>query len=361
MLSTDSKLLGEFGGVETTTGGMTALHSSTTGDRDPLTVRTVEEAVTLAPYLLGFQPTESLLIIVADDGAACQGFVARVDLDDLKSALAMDAFASRVSPLAGRGRTVVLAFSEDQDRGMAALASAIQAMKGMNIGDAAWTDGEYWRSIFCDEQGCGENHHFSPDPTIAAEAVYRGLTVLPSRTSLVKTLSGPGRVCDPDTRRLLANSRRRLSRKDDDAVAARCRVLFESDDEINDAVVTELAVAVQRPDVARRLWVSMERADASRWLTIWSRAVEIIPDRMAPAPLSVCGLAGWLNGDGAVAAVCARRCEFMVGTADLPAALAAIVDAFVPPKLWDVMEHDPTVIAHPLLEEQMGEKLNLSA
>ena len=273
----------------------------------------------------------------------------------------MDAFASRVGPLTGRGRTVVLAFSEDQDRGMAALASAIQAMKGMNIGDAAWTDGEYWRSIFCDEQGCGENHHFAPDPTIAAEAVYRGLTVLPSRTSLVKTLSGPGRVCDPDTRRFLANSRRLLSRKDDDAVAARCRVLFESDDEINDAVVTELAVAVQRPDVARRLWVSMERADASRWLTIWSRAVEIIPDRMAPAPLSLCGLAGWLNGDGAVAAVCARRCEFMVGTADLPAALAAIVDAFVPPKLWDVMEHDPTVIAHPLLEEQMGEKLNLSA
>ncbi len=70
MLSTDSKLLGEFGGVETTTGGMTALHSSTTDNRDPLTVRTVEEAVTLAPYLLGFQPTESLLIIVADDGAA---------------------------------------------------------------------------------------------------------------------------------------------------------------------------------------------------------------------------------------------------------------------------------------------------
>ena len=49
---------------------MTALHSSTADNRDPLTVRTVEEAVTLAPYLLGFQPTESLLMIVADDGAA---------------------------------------------------------------------------------------------------------------------------------------------------------------------------------------------------------------------------------------------------------------------------------------------------
>ena len=112
---------------------MTALHSSATDNRDPLTVRTVEEAVTLAPYLLGFQPTESLLMIVADDGAACQGFVARVDLDGLESAPAMNAFAARVGPLAGQGRTVVLAFSKDQDRGMATLASAVEAMKGMNI------------------------------------------------------------------------------------------------------------------------------------------------------------------------------------------------------------------------------------
>ena len=141
----------------------------------------------------------------------------------------------------------------------------------------------------------------------------------------------------------------------------RCQALFESGDEINDAVVTELAVAVQRSDVARRLWMSMERADASRWLRIWSRAVEIIPDRMAPAPLSLCGLAGWLSGEGAVAAVCARRCEFMVGTADLPAALTVIVDAFVPPKLWDVMDHDPAVIVHPFLEEQVDEEINLSA
>ena len=340
---------------------MTALHSSTTDGRDPLTVRTVEEAVTLAPYLLGFQPTESLLLIVADDGAACQGFVARADLDDLESAVTMDAFASRVGPLAGRGRTVVLAFSNNQDRAMGTLMSAVQALGSMNIGDAAWTDGEYWRSIFCDEQGCGENHRFVPDPSIAAEAVYRGLTVLPSRTSLVNTLSGPGRTCDPDTRRLLASARRRLCRKEDDAVKTRCQVLFESRDETDDAIVTELAVAVQRPGIARRLWMSMERADASRWLAIWSRAVEIIPDRMAPAPLSLCGLAGWLSGEGAVAAVCARRCEFMAGTADLPAALTVIVDAFVPPKLWDVMNHDPTVIAHPPLEEQVGEESNLSA
>ncbi|MDU2316059.1 MAG: DUF4192 domain-containing protein, partial [Cutibacterium acnes] len=37
------------------------------------------------------------------------------------------------------------------------------------------------------------------------------------------------------------------------------------------------------------------------------------------------------------------------------------VDAFVPPKLWDVMDHDPTVIAHPFVEEQVDEEINLSA
>ncbi|MSS45754.1 DUF4192 domain-containing protein [Cutibacterium sp. WCA-380-WT-3A] len=338
---------------------MTARHSSTTNGRDPLTIRTVEEAVTLAPYLLGFQPSESLVLIVADDGAACQGFVARADLDDLASTVAMDAFVSRVSPLAGRGRAVVLAFSRRQDRAMTIVATAFHAMEGMNIGDAAWTDGEYWRSIFCDERGCRDNHRFAPDPAISAEAVYRGLSVLPSRTSLVHALSGPGRTCDPDTRRQLANARRRLSRKDDDAVAARCQLLFESD-EINDGVVTELVVAVQRSGVARRLWMSMERADASRWLTIWSRAVEIVPDRMAAAPLSLCGLAGWLSGEGAVAAVCARRCEFMAAAGTLSAALAVILDAFVPPKMWDVMDHDPAVIVDPRVDEA-DEGLNLSA
>ncbi|MGK2308817.1 DUF4192 domain-containing protein [Cutibacterium sp. V947] len=340
---------------------MTSLHSSNTDARDPLTVRTVEQAATLAPYLLGFQPTESLLLIVADDGAACQGFVARADLDGLEAGTAVDAFASRVVPLAGQGRTVVLAFSTHQDRAMATLTSAVQAMKGMNIADAAWTDGEHWRSIFCAEQGCGENHRFVPDPAIAAEAVYRGLSALPSRTTLVDALSGPGRTCDPDTRRLLTNARRRLACKDDEAVSARCQAIVASEHERSDVVVTELAVAAQRPAIARTLWMSVTRDDASRWLSIWSRAVEIIPDRMAPAPLSLCGLAGWLSGDGAVAAVCARRCGSMAGTADLPSALAVIVDAFIPPTLWDVMDHDPTVIAHRLLEGPYGEELNLSA
>lgn len=116
-----------------------------------------------------------------------------------------------------------------------------------------------------------------------------------------------------------------------------------------------MAVAVQRPEVARTLWMTMEREHASRWLTIWSQAVGMIPDRMAPAPLALCGLAGWLNGDGAVASVCAHRCQSMVGAADLPQALIVIVDAFVPPKLWEIMDRDPTLIAHPLPAEQVGE------
>ena len=334
---------------------MTTLHSSTTDDRDPLTVRTVDEAITLAPYLLGFQPSESLLLIVADDGATCQGFVARVDLDDVELTLAMDAFASRVVSLAGQGRTVILAFTEDQDRGMAALALAIRAMEGMNISDAAWTDGESWSSIFGDERSCGENHPYILAPEIAAEAVYRGLTVLPSRTNLVDQLSGPGRTCDPGTRRLITNARRRLSRRGDDVVAARCRALVRSGSPIDDAAAVEMAVAVQRPEVARTLWMTMEREHASRWLTVWSQAVGMIPDRLAPAPLALCGLAGWLNGDGAVASVCAHRCQSMVGAADLPQALMVIVDAFVPPKLWEIMDRDPTLIAHPLPAEQVGE------
>lgn len=322
-----------------------------TDNRDPLTVRTVDEAITLAPYLLGFAPSESLLLIVADDGAACQGFVARVDLGDVASAAAMDSFAYRVISLAGQGRTVMLAFSKDQDRGMAVLHLATRAMKGMNIGDAAWTDGQSWRSVFCDEQNCKENHPYIPAPKIAAEAVYRGLTVVPSRTQLVDQLSGPGRTCDPDTRRLITNARRRLSRRSDDVVAARCRALVKSGSPIDSAVVVEMAVAAQRPEVARTLWMTMEREHAAEWLTIWAQALAMIPDRMAPAPLALCGLAGWLSGDGAVASICACRCEGMAGGADLPEALAAIVGAFVPPKLWDVMDHDPTLIAHPPLDE----------
>ena len=57
---------------------MTTLHSSTTDDRDPLAVRTVDEAITLAPYLLGFQPSESLLLIVYVEHEILQGYVPRV-------------------------------------------------------------------------------------------------------------------------------------------------------------------------------------------------------------------------------------------------------------------------------------------
>lgn len=105
---------------------------------------------------------------------------------------------------------------------MVILVLVVEVMKGMNIGDVVWIDGEYWCSIFCDEQGCGENYCFVLDLIIVVEVVYCGLIVLFSCISFVDKFLGFGCICDLDICRFLVNFWWWFFCKDDNIVEVRC-------------------------------------------------------------------------------------------------------------------------------------------
>lgn len=333
---------------------MTAMNPpSTSADdipegREPVVLRTVDQAITFAPYLLGFHPEESLVVIVADPGSAMQGFVARVDLVHVAGDEGMALFIAQFAHLVGRAKVILLAFCGDRQVGLTTLSRAVERMGSMDVGDAAWTDRTVWRSIHCSDDGCAGDHTFHADGAIEAEAVYRGMVVLPSRTVLVERLSGPGARCRPGMQPHITAARRRVRRRDDAALVQRCRALVTrvgADDEEVDAQLAELAVAANQSGVATALWTGLERSQARVWLAAWSRVVSVAPDRLAAGPLALCGLAGWLSGDGAVASICAERLVGVDSPLAVARALDVVVEAVLPPQAWDLIDRDPAGIA----------------
>ncbi|MCM0677556.1 DUF4192 domain-containing protein, partial [Micromonospora phytophila] len=170
----------------------------TSTDRPRLAVRSPADLIAAVPYLLGFHPADSV-VVVAMRGRRIT-FAARADLPDL---------ADPVDParhLAGviarqRAETATVLGYGPADRVTPAVDAVRAALTGagLTVHDALRvTDGRYW-SYLCAEPEC-----CPPDGTpydagsseVTAAAVFAGQVALPDRAALVAQVApvtGPAR------------------------------------------------------------------------------------------------------------------------------------------------------------------------
>ena len=81
--------------------------------------------------------------------------------------------------------------------------------------------------------------------------------------------------------------------------------------------------------------LAMSRADAAWHVALWQRVVNRTLPVHQGHPLALLGMAAWLTGEGALAAICLERAEVLVAPTRLVAILSHVIDAVVPPRLWD--------------------------
>ncbi len=170
-----------------------------------LTVRitSTTDLLTLIPYLLGFQPDSSLVLVaINDDGRLTNA--SRLTLPTVDTPLgplhtALDQVATTITEHTGAG--VLLAGYGPAEQVEPAVSAATVTLRtaGVTIRETLRVaDGRFWR-LGCDDPDICPPEGIPFDPTdspVTATAVYAGLVALPDREALAATLApitGPAR------------------------------------------------------------------------------------------------------------------------------------------------------------------------
>jgi hypothetical protein len=312
------------------------------------------EVAELVPYLVGFTPEESLVVIVTRNNRV--EVTARVDLGDIQAPGAAEDLLDRIWDRFPDADAFLVAYTEDHPAGWDMLHRADSHLAGHADRQTMLVDHDTW------ELADGETGTIDHDGQIATQAVSYGLKLRPSRRDLQAAFaSAPdsdqlatriGAVLDTlprprDTEAILARTADLIDRNLPDQPAnvtqpAQARV------PLDDAIA--LAVLAQNPSAQSLAVLSITRENAPEHLALWRDVVNQVPAYGAEAPLYLAGMAAWVSGDGASAVVALDRSTDLnpdarpTGQVQL---LSQLIDQVVPPSAWEYIRDDVLADADP--------------
>ncbi len=273
------------------------------------------ELLALGPYLLGFEPTESIVVVAVSEGESAG--VARADLEAFESdrQLARRTWQtlSRPTPDA---HALILGYGADHERMVAALRSvacSIEEWTGSLLVDhVCFTDGHLWWPLWEDwEFDPDAGQPYDPAPPSVVQAVCEGLSVTGDRAQLERSVEGPR---GKQAASFAAKVRRQLrlvgSMTDADATTCVLDLLMrglEAPAGMDDLDQARLVALVQKIHPRDDVWLSQTRASAEQHQVLWHHLAQRTPVEFAVPVLSLLGFAAWLSGHGALANIACLR------------------------------------------------------
>ncbi|MBN9098981.1 MAG: DUF4192 domain-containing protein [Pseudonocardia sp.] len=310
---------------------------------DPLRIGEPAELVAALPYLLGFHPRESL-VLVATGGSSGRrlGLTVRVDLpppDDVGAVAEAVVASLMLDDPAGAAVVVLSAGADPPARALVDHVVDHLGSRGLDVHTVMWaesaTAGARW-SCFDDPACCGG---LVPDPAataFAAAAVARGAVARADRADLEH------QVAAADGARL---ARREAMIVDDAAVLPdRTAALAAVDAALRDAAAGRLvlddeqvvALAAALSDVRVRDAAMLRGAGpmAAAAEHLWAALCRETPDPEAAEPAALLAVSALLRGDGALAHVALDRAERAWPGHRLTGLLRQVADAGIRPGVF---------------------------
>ena len=324
--------------------------TQTTSSLPRLRIGDPASLLALVPYLLGFQPSASLVLVALGEGGRV-ALSARVDLPvglpDAGSRSLREA-AAQLGRAAARsgGRSAVLVLylptapvPEDVrwQRVAATLTGGVSGA-GLRSLDVLAVAGRRWWSLVCQTPDCCPSAG-TPMPevgTSAAEvaAVAAGLVNRGSRDDLVRLLAPGDKLLRAEVRAALARLARsgRSTERPDPGLLAVEAALQDERAALSSATAANLIVAVEDIRVRDAVLVRTPGPDADRAVRLWIEVVQLAPDdRLAPGA-TLLAAAAYQTGDGALAGLALERALGADPHYYLASLLMASLSAGIPPQ-----------------------------
>lgn len=335
-------------------------------DKPPLLrVRGPADLAEAVPYLIGFHPERSLVIVGLRRNRVV--VTARIDLGDLlepENTVLAGTLASMTA--SGVDHFIGLIYDDEALGGAGPMHGELphahlsdelaDVVAGLDcdLDEAALVCGGRIYSYLCDDPVCcpPEGRPLAAGSSIAAEATYAGLVALPDRQSLAATLDpdpleqrarlGPAlRAAGDEIRAAVTRGDgERRDRADVRALFRAARRADESDGrtEPADEALVRLATGLQRIDVRDSVWLGIDegRIDGR---PLWRALARRLPPPYDAPPLFLFAWATYRAGDGALAGMAAERAlasDPGYSAADL--VLAALAQALDPQRLPKLRE-----------------------
>lgn len=308
-----------------------------------LRVRRPADFLAVIPYLLGFHPAESVVVLFFRRGRVL--LTARVDLPPPGRASGLTAHLHQVCGQRRVDELVLAAYSEDLP-GARGLLDRVLADAPTPVRDALLVGGGRWWSLTC-PSGCCPPEGTPYDPVghpLAAEAVYAGLSVERDRSAVTERVSGPSTAEEAPLLARLAPLRQRVALLGTGGAARlmadTVRRLRADREPVDDEDCLLLAVLAEDLVVRDVAWAMMRRRDSEDDLRLWGRVVARAPQPVAAGVLGLLGAAAWISGNGALQNCCVERLQLLDPTYSLGGVLADISERALPPSAWDDMAED---------------------
>lgn len=302
-----------------------------------LTARGPEDLLAAVPVVLGFRPTESVVMLTFD---ARRSFHARVDLPppgDPEHDLPAISDALRLPCLVhGVGRVAFVAYSADTAL-VAELAARLRRdFEALEIGviDVLRAHGGRWWSV-ASGPGAGADPGRPYDDTchpFAAQAVFDGQVTHGSRDELRETLAP-----DPVAQQRVHGCQEGVGAggaAEAGWVGEALRRWVESRGDPDDAETARLLCAVELEEVRDVALFAVSRETVRDHLRIWAGVLRRAPAELVPAAAVLTAFAAWQAGHGALAWCALDRCFEVEPDHPLGRCLAECLTRAVPPSAW---------------------------
>ena len=315
-----------------------------------LTCRSPADLAALVPQLVGFAPTESLVVISLRGPRRRLGLTVRVDLCDLPMLLDQIVGALDRDGAAGAVLVVHSADPTDDRHPWADLVDEVTGAldgRGIEVTEALLVRDGAWWSYGC-AQSCCPPRGTPLDPgspllrAVASEHAYDGRAVLASREELVASLQPGPPLGESLARRLQAQAREDLEERLVVGAApavrtelSRWRTALDAWEQRPGALLpadcAALAVGLHLVEVRDVVasW-GLSRGDPLLGLLGQLAGAVVAPD---DAPL--CAVLGWVSyarGNGALALIAVQRALTTDPTYSLARLLLAAIDGLLPPE-----------------------------
>ena len=303
-----------------------------TGDLPAIRVTTPGDLIEAVPYLLGFHPSESLVVIGFDEvaGTARQVTItARLDVgpDGVEHA-AVESLAG-VLRRAGTGAVAAVLLSDrvtaDPRRSgwvqgvLSGLATELNRA-GVRLLDALAADRSRWWSLCCQNLACCPPEgtaRSTQGSAVAAEATYAGLVAMPDRQALVASLDGAApaaraallpalRRADTRFADLLGRLGGTRTRRTEHAALVRAAAECEAGAQLSPRRLARLGTALRDTEIRDTVWLAVDDRSLSAEGMLSQLHARLPPPYQA-APLFLFGWQLWRSGSGTLAAAAAER------------------------------------------------------